>query len=103
MSLQRAAGLGRQRALRAVWPSPSSTRPASGPARQRSAWLYSGLHQLHVELNLPQPGGRCAGWVIVPWAGGLGASLPLVLAAMHRAGFATLLVDLLGLEAGRAG
>ena len=95
--------MGRRRILRAISQAKPASRPELRLVQQRSAWLYSGPTQLNLELNLPQAGGRCAGWVIVPQAGSLCASLPLVLAVLHRAGFATLAVDLFGRNGARDG
>src|SRR5258708_19011127 len=46
---------------------------------------------------------RCAGWVILPLAGGDAAGQPTLLPALHRAGFATLVVDLLPASEARDG
>jgi len=62
---------------------------------RRSAWLYSGPNQLNLELALPAPAGRCAGWIILPLAGSQTPAHLTILPALHQAGFATLVVDLL--------
>jgi hypothetical protein len=73
----------------------SSVPTNSLPIARRSAWLFSGSTQLSPELSLPAPASRCTAWVILPRAGGQSALQPPVLPAVHRAGFATLVVDLL--------
>ena len=81
--------------LRLVQRSRPSPRPGLLPVARRSAWLYSGPNQLNLELALPAPAGRCAGWIILPLAGGQTAIHSTLLPALHRAGFATLIVELL--------
>ena len=63
-------------------------------APRRLAWLYSGSAQRTLELSLPGPASGCAGWVILPRAGGAPAD-PALRRAQQLAGFATLTLDLL--------
>ena len=43
-------------------------------ATRRLAWLYCGPVRLALELTLPDPSRRCAGWAILPRAGGAAPS-----------------------------
>ncbi|MEP7356584.1 MAG: hypothetical protein ABI847_05050, partial [Anaerolineales bacterium] len=63
-------------------------------APRRLAWLYCGPVRLTLELTLPDPARRCAGWAILPRAGGPRPGLALQ-QALYAAGFGTLSVDLL--------
>src|SRR5579859_3346197 len=64
------------------------------PVVRRSAWLLSGTARVALELALPRPAGACLGWVILPQVGRAAQQTP-ILAALQRAGFATLTLDLL--------
>src|SRR5258706_14956782 len=75
--------------------SRAADRPRSQPpAPRRLAWLYCGPARLTLELTLPDPSRRCAGWAILPRAGNARPDLALP-RALHTAGFGILAVDLL--------
>ena len=84
------AGPGRRRRL------PSADHgPIPGPvALRRFAWLYCGPVRLKLEIVLPDPARTCAGWAIIPAAGGAQPTGALV-RELHTAGFGLLALDLL--------